>query len=82
MRTGMLWFDNDKERDVTTKLRRAVDYYKNKYGQYPNLCYIHPSMSLGAPRVVDGVSVASSNMVLPHHFWLGVDDEAEQRPAA
>jgi hypothetical protein len=26
--------------------------------------------------------VRGSNTVLPHHFWLGVEDEVRQRPAA
>jgi hypothetical protein len=44
MNTGMLWFDNDPKTTLTTKIERAVDYYRHKYGRDPNLCLIHPSM--------------------------------------
>lgn len=43
MNTGMLWFDNDPKTGLTTKIKRAVDYYHKKYGRKPNLCLIHPT---------------------------------------
>jgi hypothetical protein len=44
MDVGMLWFDNDNQADLVTKITRATTYYHKKYGQQPNLCFIHPCM--------------------------------------
>lgn len=79
MDVGMLWFDNDKERDLTTKVMRAADYYRQKYGNVPNLCYVHPNM---LPVIKEGdnkkvmagqIEVRSTTSVLPNHFWIGVN---------
>jgi hypothetical protein len=45
MKIGMLWFDNDKQTDLVTKIEDAADYYQHKYGLRPNLCFVHPSMA-------------------------------------
>lgn len=83
MRVGMLWFDNSAQRDLDDKLNRAIQYYEAKYGIRPTLCFVHPSMLLSGNKYsFDGVEVRISNMVLPHHFWLGKDGETKQRPAA
>jgi len=44
MNIGMLWFDNDKNETINEKILRAANYYQNKYGQSPTLCFVHPSM--------------------------------------
>ena len=33
MDTGMLWYDDDRQRTLEEKVRRAADYYRHKYGQ-------------------------------------------------
>ena len=45
MDIGMLWFDNDKNCDLDAKVERAATYYHKKYGQSPNLCFVHPPCS-------------------------------------
>ncbi len=86
MNVGMLWFDNDKKADLQVKVARAASYYRKKYGQSPNLCFVHPSM-LPAGRdsspgnkkrnalQTKGVEIRPSKSLLPNHFWLGVDEE-------
>jgi len=76
MRVGMLWFDNDPNRDLPAKIQRAVDYYRRKYGRLPSVCYLHPSMLLGQTPMQSGVLLRESNMMLLNHFWLGVEEEA------
>lgn len=77
MNVGMLWFDNDKARDLDAKVMRAADYYRKKYGNVPNMCYVHPSMlpsKRGAEdhkRMAGSVEVRSAVTVLPNHFWIG-----------
>lgn len=43
MNIGMLWFDNDPKADLPAKIERAANYYQNKYGKRPTLCFVHPS---------------------------------------
>jgi hypothetical protein len=72
MNTGMLWFDNDPKSELTVKIQRAADYYRNKYGETPDLCFVHPSM-LGESKTNAGkIEVRANRSIMPHHFWLGL----------
>lgn len=85
MKIGMLWFDNDKKTDLLTKIEHAADYYQNKYGLRPNLCFVHPSMAPVSPEdksndpdpdtvfSAGNVMVRTSKSVLPNHIWIGVN---------
>ena len=73
MNIGMLWFDNDPKTDIAVKITRAVDYYQHKYGQTPNLCFVHPSMVKTTPTKSGNIEVRSSRAVLPNHFWIGLN---------
>jgi hypothetical protein len=74
MKTGMLWFDNDPKIDLNAKIDKAAVYYQRKYGQRPNLCFVHPSM-VGEKRPhPTEVEVRITRKVLPHHLWLGVNE--------
>ncbi len=85
MNVGMLWFDNDSKSDLNTKVSRAADYYTDKYGNQPNLCFIHPSMVLldqeaesTEQRLKAGeIEVRLTKSVLPHHIWIGTAIENE-----
>lgn len=76
MNTGMLWFD-DSSRSLKLKVEDAVDYYKDKYGQSPTLCFVNPATIAGAKVVQNGVEVREAMTVMPHHFWIGVDKKAK-----
>ena len=89
MDVGMLWFDNDNSADLDVKVKRAASYYQKKYGQSPNLCFVHPSMiptngkesgskkkaKNGKPRKTAGVELRTSQSLLPNHFWLGINHQ-------
>ncbi len=80
MNSGMLWFDNDPKTALTTKIARAAEYYRQKYGRRPNVCLIHPSMienNLPEKASLDSVevSVRPYRPVLPGHLWIGVEDK-------
>ena len=78
MNIGMLWYDGDKKRSLEEKVRRAADYYREKYGQAPNLCLINPkSVTNGASRRMGSVELRTAPNVLPHHFWVGVVELGE-----
>ncbi len=88
MKIGMLWFDNDPKADLKVKIERAASYYSKKYGQAPNLCFVHPSMTPatnpaqfaggngnGKPQTEHfsaNIEVRTNRSVLPNHFWIGI----------
>ncbi len=74
MVTGMLWFDNDPKVDLTSKIIKAADFYRKKYGVKPDICFVHPSMIKAEPPNRNGIDVRINSRVLPNHFWLGKAD--------
>jgi hypothetical protein len=82
MKIGMLWFDNDPKADLKVKIERAASYYSKKYGQSPNLCFIHPSMAPAPNGNGNGsaagrslpIEIRTNRSVLPNHFWIGIAD--------
>lgn len=85
MDIGMLWFDNDKSKDLYTKVSGAASYYHKKYGSYPNLCFVHPSMipsngngkntgsSTKKKLMAGDIEVRAAARILPNHFWIGIN---------
>ena len=73
MNIGMLWADFEKSKPLTERAQLAVDFYKNKYGKTPNLCYVNPGMTeQQTPFIIDGLEFRVSRSILPNHFWIGV----------
>jgi hypothetical protein len=72
MNVGMLWFDNDPKSELTVKIERAAAYYQTKYGQTPNLCFVHPSMLAQSTTRYREIEILSNHTVRPNHFWIGV----------
>jgi hypothetical protein len=83
VKIGMLWFDDDKHKKLEDKVLRAAAYYERKYGQAPNLCFVHPSIFNGngkrgkqdAIKKAAGVEIRPDRSILLDHFWLGVAEE-------
>ena len=73
MNVGMLWFDNDPKTDLVSKVKQAVTYYNKKYGKTPNICFVHPSMTSKERQKAGKVEIRKNGLVLPHHFWIGVN---------
>jgi len=74
MDIGMLWFD-DSSRSFAEKVRRAADYYKEKYGREPTLCLVNPQTWDDAEPKKLPVEMRQARLVLPNHFWIGVEDD-------
>jgi len=72
METGMLWCDTDPVADLATKIRRAADYYNDKFGQKPNICYVHPSEIPNRIRRPGGIQIRPNSHLRPGHLWMGV----------
>ncbi|HEX7557269.1 MAG TPA: hypothetical protein VF338_11635 [Leptolinea sp.] len=74
MSTGMLWYDSNPKNDLLSQIAQAAAYYQYKYGQYPELCYVHPD-TLGDSQVkTHDITVLPDKQVQPGHLWLGVRD--------
>ena len=82
MNVGMLWLDSNTRLDVSTRVQSAADYYRKKYGRNPTLCVIHPEMmDESTPKHVGAIEIRKNSCVLANHFWLGVEDESQNKPA-
>jgi hypothetical protein len=71
MKIGMMWLDTDSHRTLEEKVTRAADYYREKYGRFPELCLVN-SRLLDDERKVGRVVVQPARSVSPGHFWLGM----------
>ena len=72
MDIGMLWLDDDKQRPFEEKMKRASDYYREKYGRFPELCFVNTSMLAEEKKKVGRIEVQPTKNILPNHFWLGM----------
>jgi hypothetical protein len=88
MQIGLLWYDGDPRQALEDKIGRAARRYREKYGRWPNTCYVHPqavAQHAGEdPPVVcrlqnpgATIRVLSAPNILLHHFWLGESTEPD-----
>jgi hypothetical protein len=49
MQTGLLWYDDDPQRPLETKISLAAERYRDKYGRLPDTCYVHPQAVASHP---------------------------------
>lgn len=86
MDIGLLWYDGDPKRSLEDKIGQAARHYREKYGRWPNTCYVHPKAVDGqageelrlacqprSPRAM--IRVLSAPNILLHHFWLGENND-------
>ena len=70
MQSGMMWFDDDKNRSIEEKIGNAIDYYHQKYGIVPTQCCVS-AKSIQEEFLVNEVSVKPRKFIRPQHFWIG-----------
>lgn len=77
MNVGMLWLDSEKTSNVAAMIANAATHYRKKYGQSPNLCFMHPSMleATGQDNENVNIAVKSDKTILPGLLWIGVEDQ-------
>jgi hypothetical protein len=86
MEVGLLWYDSDPRRVLADKVELAAERYCEKYGYWPNTCYVHPQAIVGqngsAPKVIQsakgpegGIRLITAPNILLHHYWLGLNIE-------
>lgn len=81
MMTGMLWHDNDQSTSFDEKIKKAVNYYRNKYGVNPNLVLVNPGalaqQGVDEYQAFDGLTVRGYRSVMPGHLWIGIEGEVK-----
>jgi hypothetical protein len=96
MEFGLLWYDDDSHRELEEKVGRAARRYHEKFGHWPNTCYVHPQavanqadrdlrVTLQAEALAGRVRLVSAPNILLHHYWLGRSNgktRPKQKPAA
>lgn len=80
MEIGMLWFDNDPKSELLSKVKKAAEYYRDKYGEEPNMCFVHPSMLESTKINTESLKICPNSSMLPHHFWIGVQQKQTIQP--
>lgn len=82
MEIGLLWYDGDPKRPLEDKIGLAATRYREKYGRWPNTCYVHAQavgdqgedgldVAFRSAGPSDLIHVLSAPNILLHHFWLG-----------
>lgn len=71
MKTGMLWFDNDPHRNLREKIQQAANYYQQKYGSQPTVCFVHPRLQEIAFETDINLEVKFNQAISPDHIWIG-----------
>jgi hypothetical protein len=86
MQTGLLWFDNDPNRELAAKVEDAARRYREKFGVAPDTCYVSRAALSGGECLVRlkdfgglALRLVPAGNILQHHFWVGIEDRLERR---
>lgn len=75
------WYDPDKKFPAERKLAEAIDRYVEKFGSEPAICLT----SAADAAELEGKTafpVRAVTFISRYTYYVGVEDEPEQRPAA
>jgi hypothetical protein len=79
---GMQWFDEDSRKELTEKVRQAMEYYQKKYGKRALIVLVSAKNSDGVDfekLSKDFTVIVKPSSLLPvHHLWIG-EETAEQQ---
>lgn len=74
LENGLLIYD-DSNRPLKQKILAAATKHRRKYGVWPNLCHVHPSMLKGRIGRVNDIIIIGRRATRPNNFWLGVKEK-------
>lgn len=77
MELGELFLIQDTHMNLEQRVLWAAKRYRQKYGQPPTLCMLHPSLLKGERRRLGRLRLEPKQSVLPNYLWLGVADAAK-----
>lgn len=77
LQIGMLWFDNDEDKDPFDIFAEAAGRYFEKFGRAPELCHVPPDLfedrEEAIKAFIDGnVGLVFDSAIGKHHIWIGV----------
>lgn len=73
MRIGMLWVDQ-KAGSLEEKVSRAAEYYRRKYGETPNVCFVNPRDLAEPVNVAAGIEVKPWQYIQRGALWIGISE--------
>jgi hypothetical protein len=75
---GWKWFD-DSNKPVTDKIVGAIERYRQKFAQVPDVCYLNPGQMPKSELRIGPVKIEPSRLVHPNNFWLGMTAEPRKK---
>ena len=75
MRQGMLWYDNEKQKEMQEKISGAIAFFQSKYGQIPQACYVHPEELKSEILLDEKVKIQTNERMIKNHIWLEFPEE-------
>lgn len=68
--------NDEKGLPVEEAVRRAREYFIQKYGDVPNSVEVHPGNNPGGISSIDKYSIVVTNnsRILPNHLLIGVSE--------
>jgi hypothetical protein len=73
MMTGMYW---QSKQALEISLRKAIVYYRNKYGRVPNSARVNPAVLTVPEAELLGVVIKPMREIPLNVLWLGVEEAA------
>ena len=70
--SGMLWQFDSGKRTLAEEIKRAVDYFSQKYGEIPNTVLVHPDMLDGTQADLE-INVEIWRGIVRQHLLVGVE---------
>jgi hypothetical protein len=61
-------------------VKEAAEYYRQKIGKSPNLCFVNPKTLDGMtsdaqPVRIENIELRPARTVMNNHYWMGVNDQ-------
>ena len=75
MEQGLLWFDNNPNKDLTEKVKQAAARYRARLKQQPTVCYICETECADKPQAVGKIVIKAAPYVRPNYLLIGVEGE-------
>jgi hypothetical protein len=77
---GIMYLDTG-DKPLEQKIKESAQAYYLKMGQVPNCVHVNKDQLDGQAIRLDGLRVVSARNVPRHHFWVGVEEEEQKKPA-
>lgn len=65
-----VWYDDNPQKAVATKIDEAVGRFKKHYGSNPKICMLNEAVAV-ADYEVAGLQLMSTKNVPQNYFWVG-----------